>query len=223
MNTKQKMRLSGVYAIWRQGTDECYVGQSSDIDNRWRLHLQDLVNKRHHSRYLQRVVDKHGTGCLRFEVLETDLTDVASLLAAEQRWFDKLKPCYNSAPVAGSTLGLKFSEEGRANVSIAQRKRFEDPMERAKAGNGQRGKPSPWRGRTPSLETRAKQSAAKMGKPSAFKGCSHSAESLKKISAAKIGQPSPNKGRPRSLEANAKQSASMKAHWARQKQQELIV
>ncbi len=213
------MKIAGIYIIRRTGTDECYVGQSVDIHNRWRLHRQDLKAGKHHSAYLQRVVDKHGISVLTFDILETGLliADAASLLAAEQKWIDKLKPCYNSSKVAGSTLGLKFSKIGRKNVSKAQKLRFERPDQRALMSDIRRGRPSPWRGKSPTIATRAKMSAAKKGKTSSFIGRKHTEESRILISKSKIGLPSPNKGRPMTDEQKHKISIAALARYAQKR------
>lgn len=211
--------VCGIYCIRRIGTEECYVGQSVNILNRWRIHRADLAKGAHHSRRLQRVYDRHGIEVLQFSILETcpDPKDKQTVTAAEQRWLDALKPCYNSAPVAASLLGMKRSPEAMAACSAGQKRRFERPEERERLAGLRRGLPSPWRGQTPSSEALEKMSAAHKGRPSPFKGKKHSAEALAKMSAARKGKPSPNKGKispmkgvPRSDEVKSKISVANK-------------
>jgi group I intron endonuclease len=192
--TKQRKRV-GIYAIFKCGTEDCYVGQSIDIDGRWHRHIKSLINKHHHSIYLQRVFNKYGEDALSFQVLEVlhEEIDKHVLTIAEQKWMDLLKPRYNMCPAAASPLGFHHSAATRQKISKAKT-----------------GQPSFWRGKTPTEETRLKMSVAKKGKPSTFKGRCHTPESLARISTAKNGCVSPNKGKTCSEEAKLKQSLSMR-------------
>ena len=211
-------KTCGIYVISRVGTNECYVGQTVDADKRWRDHRRLLENGEHSSNWMQHVFNKFGVSVFHFEIVEIliDPTDKVSMIKAEQDWMDGLRPCYNSAPAAGSNFGFRHSEATKALLSAIRTKEAKDhPEVRERLRAMRIGRPSPWKGRSPSAETRAKQSAAKKGKPSSFKGHTHTPEALAKIAAASKGRTSPNKGKPRSAEANAKQSASMKARFAR--------
>jgi group I intron endonuclease len=237
-------KICGVYLISRIGTDECYVGQSVNIKARWRGHIHNLEQRKHKSKWLQRVFDKYGVDAFEMAILEIclDPSDKAALTAREQAWMDGIRPCYNTTPAAGSTFGYKFPPNARIRCSAGQKKRFECPEERKKYGLMMRGRLSPWKGMSASAETRAKMSAAKIGRVSSFKGKSHSKESRERISLArrgtessfkgkshskasldkmrlaKLGKESPNKGIPLSEEAKAKQSASMKAMYAKKRE-----
>lgn len=227
-------KTCGIYIILRTGTDECYIGQSTDITCRLRDHLGRLRRGVHRSPRMQNVFNKYGEGAFTLSILSSgfDPCEKTALTIAEQQAMDAHNCCYNACSAAASRAGAKTSEQARANIkeakrkyfsdpsykaifSAAQKKRFSDPEQRAKMSEIRVGRPSPWKGRTPSPETRAKMSAAKKGKPSSFKGKTHSAESKAKASASKKGMVSPNKGKPRSPEANQKQSVSMKARFAR--------
>jgi hypothetical protein len=73
---------------------------------------------------------------------------VEDLTACEQKWIDKLSPVFNVAPVAGSSLGVKQSDETKLRLSIAMwgntNGKFEKSDEtRAKIGATKRGKAQP--------------------------------------------------------------------------------
>jgi group I intron endonuclease len=110
------MNKPGVYEIRRVGTDQCYVGSTSNLRRRRTAHLRQLKAGDHHAARLQNSWNKYGAEAFEFKVLE--LVDAegneelrAALMQREQVWIDRLKPCFNSSPVAGSTLGFKMPRE----------------------------------------------------------------------------------------------------------------
>ncbi|MEJ7807147.1 MAG: GIY-YIG nuclease family protein [Telluria sp.] len=151
---------SGIYAITRNGSAECYIGSAVNITERWRIHRRDLRNGKHHSRHMQRVHDKHGSGVLEYAILE-HVDDRSQLIEREQIWLDRLHPAYNTAKVAGSCLGVKHTDASRAAMSAGQRKR-----------------------QPATTETRAKMSAALKGR----KRAPHTSASHAKQSAAMTGR-----------------------------------
>ena len=107
------MKVAGVYKISRVGTEQCYVGSSSDICRRWNSHKRELRIGKHHAAYLQNAWSLHGSDVFEFSMLE--ICESASLreflFEREQYWIDELKPCYNTCPAAASTLGFKMPRE----------------------------------------------------------------------------------------------------------------
>lgn len=236
----QILKRCGIYRISQIGTDRVYVGQSVDLVQRRGDHFKTLRKGKHASRYLQNAFKKYGEDAFVFEILEEgfDPIDKTTLTAAEQKWMDELKPCFNVAPAAASQAGLVYDEKVRAKMAAAIRKRIAEatPEERgkwkaaqqaamtpevyAKIGAARKGQTTWMKGKKHSEESLAKLSASKKGQPSAWKGKSPSAEMRAKMSAAKKGKPSTYKGKqspmrgvPRSDEIRAKISA---AHLARQ-------
>lgn len=213
-------KISCIYVIRRKDSEECYVGQTVNFHHRWAGHKRHLLLDKHQSRRMQRVANKYGIDafeCCILEVVPVTEHLRRNLSRAEQHWIDTLQPCYNSALVAESTLGVKFSEESRINVSIAQKKRFSDPEARRLAGVHNIGRPSHWRGTTLSPEHNEKFQAGRIRNPPAFLGKTHTEEAKAKMSATRKGRQSPNKGKPRDPEASAKQAASMKAMYDRKR------
>jgi group I intron endonuclease len=143
------VKVAGVYLITRIGTDQHYVGSSVDVNKRWSAHRSLLRNSQHHATYLQHTWNKFGESAFSFTVVQEvkRTNNVAemkkALIDAEQFWFALYSnvpgkpPAFNSAPIAGSVLGIKHSA-----ATIAKLK-----------------------GRVASLETRAKMSAAGRGIP----------------------------------------------------------
>jgi hypothetical protein len=85
---------------------------------RWRAHRYHLNLGDHHASYLQRSWTKHGKAAFLFEIIEECLDEDKVL--REQYYIDTLNSCYNGRPAADSNLGLKYSDEARARMSIAQ-------------------------------------------------------------------------------------------------------
>jgi group I intron endonuclease len=111
-----------------------YIGQSHNIKARWAKHRCSLNRGNHHARHLQAAWLKYGSRAFLFEII--DLCSIADLTDSEQRQFDLRKPTFNTAPVAGTALGVKQSESANAKK----------------------------RGRKASAETKARMSAAQKGK-----------------------------------------------------------
>ena len=152
-----------IYAIINVVNEKHYVGQASDKLKRFREHKKTLRGNYHCNVLLQRAFNKYGEDKFIFVVLE-NLLSCDQLNAREQHWIDLLKPEYNLAPVAGSLLGYKHSEEARENMSEAHK------------------------GRKHSAETRAKMSAARMGNKNAA-GSKRSKEHMDALLANNRGKP----------------------------------
>ena len=101
--------IGGCYKIVNKITGEFYIGSSSNISNRFKKHKLALDNNRHINKHLQNSYNKHGKDSFDFEIIIK--TEDKDLLIFEQYYIDTLKPSYNKAPVAGSTLGIKHSDE----------------------------------------------------------------------------------------------------------------
>lgn len=129
--------ISCVYEIRNTVTGKHYVGSAVNFKNRKREHLTSLSKGSHHNRFLQRAFDKYGEGSFVFSVLEL-VDDKSKLIEREQFWMDSTSPQYNIAQVAGSTLGVRFSDEAKANVSRAVVRALEDPEVRKKIGDASR-------------------------------------------------------------------------------------
>lgn len=111
--------MAFIYQIRRTATDQCYVGHTTkQVEVRWAAHLALLSVSKHHSRYLQAAWNKDGVGAFEFELIEQ--CDDADKLTREQFYIDNLDSCFNTAKVAGSRIGVLYTEEQKIRLS-AQR------------------------------------------------------------------------------------------------------
>jgi group I intron endonuclease len=144
-------------AIYRfvSPSGRCYVGSAVDYPKRRRDHLHLLRKGRHHSLKLQNAWNKYGEQ-LVFELLEL-VPDLSKLVSREQYHMDALdvyRSGYNMAPLAGSTLGRRHSEETKQQLREINLR----PEYRAAHSAVHKGK-------TVSAETREKQARVKVGRP----------------------------------------------------------
>jgi group I intron endonuclease len=125
--------VGGIYAIRCTVNGKVYVGSAVNIKNRWAVHRHGLARGIHHGVLLQRAWNRHGADAFIFEVLEHVAT-ATDLLLREQFWIDSLNAVpggYNTAPVAGSTLGKTHGETARQKMSASHRVRLATPEGRA--------------------------------------------------------------------------------------------
>lgn len=114
----------GIYAIVNTATGQRYIGQSTGIETRWRKHVYDLRRGNHHGEYLQRSWKKYGEHVFCIEILEVCQPDKKILCDREQYYIDLYRAAvrrfgFNTAPVAGSILGVKRSDETKKKMSTS--------------------------------------------------------------------------------------------------------
>lgn len=110
------MRISGIYKIQSVIKPErCYIGSAVNINHRWNLHFHSLRKNKHHSQKLQRHFNKYGEKDLQFSVLLG--CNKEDLIKTEQYFIDIYKPYFNGSPTAGSSLGVKRTEEYKKKSS----------------------------------------------------------------------------------------------------------
>lgn len=211
---------SGIYAIVNLTSGKRYVGQSVRISKRITNHFNALRKGKHGCRHLQSSFIKYGESA--FEIRTLELCDIELLTTREQHWMNCYRDegLYNTAPAAGSTLGVKYSDAAKAKISAslkgrpptfgykhtdesklkmssARKSRITSDETRLKMSASQKG-------RTASIETRAKMSAALKGRDLSVRyDYTHSAETRAKMSAAAVG-------RVASLDTRRKMSESRK-------------
>lgn len=119
----KKRTLCGIYCIRKD--DQFYVGQSINILKRFNSHRVELLTNKHCNSKLQNAINKYGIDSFHFEIIE--LSEPDFLADRESYWIDTLDSVcygYNICPGSKSTAGRKFSDEVRANMSNAQKKRL---------------------------------------------------------------------------------------------------
>ena len=175
---------SGVYCLFNLYNDKYYIGSSINISKRVWEHFNTLTKQTHHNRHLQRAYNKYPNYFIGF-VLE-DVLRAEDLLTKEQYWIDRLDAtnhsvAYNICPIAGSSLGVKHSEETRKKLSNL--KKGENHYNYGKhLPESTRSKISDWhKGKVVSEATKEKLSAVNTGKRLSEATKSKISESLKKV------------------------------------------
>jgi group I intron endonuclease len=200
---------SGIYKITNVKNGKVYIGSAQNIHRRWKEHLRTLSNGTHHCKYLQNAFNKYGE---KFFILSTKelIEDSSKHIEREQFWMDYYKSYnpkygYNTRIKAESNLGVKYSEETKQRISLANKgkKRSEEFKQKRRLAKG---KNSPMWGKKHSEETKKRMSLsakgkikseehrqnlslAKKGKGNKWKGRKHTEETKKKMSLAKKGKP----------------------------------
>lgn len=127
----------GIYKIENLVNGKIYVGQSIDIERRWKQHSQELRSNRHFNYHLQNSWNKHGGDNFLFDIL--DECSEENLNSKESCWINKLDSLnknkgYNMTDICGVTkqtqevrdkiskarIGMKFSDEHRENIRQAR-------------------------------------------------------------------------------------------------------
>lgn len=120
-------KTTGVYLIHCLANGKNYVGSSSTcLVHRKIAHLSQLRKNKHHSVLLRRAWNKYGETAFVFSILE--LCDPSDCITREQFHIDSLQSSnpnlgFNICPAAGSSLGVKFSDDVRARMSARMKGR----------------------------------------------------------------------------------------------------
>ena len=88
--------MIGIYKIENKVNSKVYIGQSIDIENRWKCHISYLSRGIHNNKHLQSAWDKYGKENFVFSVIEE--CDIENLNKREIYWinnFDSYKNGYN--------------------------------------------------------------------------------------------------------------------------------
>lgn len=190
---------TGIYAIKNLVNGKVYIGSACNFRSRFTTHKVLLRKGNHHSKKLQNSWKKHGEKNFIFEKLIVCKKD--DLIFYEQLAIDSFNSVnagYNIAPIAGSALGVRHTEEAKAKMSLSRtgnkhpnRKKPPSFTEEHRKNIGEF-----QIGRKRSPESIAKTAAANTGRK-------NTPEQNAKISAAKTGKK-------QSPESRIKRSITMK-------------
>lgn len=111
----------GIYCIENAINKKRYIGSAVDIVARWRIHSHQLNKNKHHSRHLQKAVDKYHIENFNFQIIEI-VFNVSDLIEREQYYIDLFQSWdyqfgYNICKKANSSLGIKRTDEFKRKCS----------------------------------------------------------------------------------------------------------
>ena len=221
----------GIYQIRNIITNYCYSGQSIELKERELDHWSTLKNNKHKNSHLQNSYNKHGKEFFIFEILICCPPE--ELTKYEQLFCDIDKThglSYNIRDCVDSNKGIKWTEETKEKMSIAQSgenhpmfgikgkdnpnfgtHRTEETCK--KIGDAKRGEKNYNFGKHLSDETKNKISENapdRSGKNNPFYGKTHSDDVKNKISNMQKGKKNHNFGKHFSDETRNKMSESGK-------------
>lgn len=142
--------MIGIYKIENSINGKLYIGQSWNITKRLWEH-----KKNEQSILLKRAYQKHGLENFKFnvirEVFKSKFEDFTqSLLDGYEKFYIKKYDTLNRQK------GYNIREGGNSSLLSKETKQ--------KISNTKKGRPSTWKGKSPSIESRAKMREAKIGK-----------------------------------------------------------
>lgn len=107
---------SGIYRFTNKLNGNFYIGSSQNLSKRFAQYFNlSEISTVKNDLTISRALIKYGYFNFILEILE--YCDVPVLLEREQYYLDLLKPAYNIAKIAGSTLGVPKSAETKAKIS----------------------------------------------------------------------------------------------------------
>lgn len=112
----------GIYKLTNNKSNEVYIGQSINIEQRFKEHVNGLKNNKHHAYKLQKFYNKHKqtqSFKVSYEILET-VSNPAHLNARELYYIDKYDSHingYNSIGTSGSPIQTKKKERQNKKIS----------------------------------------------------------------------------------------------------------
>ena len=167
------MMKTGIYCIENIINHKKYIGQSNNIEYRWKRHKYELNRGCHDNDYLQKSWDKYGHENFNFYILE--LCDVSMMDELEVYYIDLYQ-------TLNRDNGYNLTSGGGANKQYA--KEVCDKISQSLMGH------------EVSHETRKKVSehhADVSGEHHPMYGRKHSKEAIEKMRQASIGRPSSRK------------------------------
>lgn len=113
--------MKAIYKIQSKARpNKIYIGSALRFEQRKKTHLYSLKIQKHKNRILQSHFNKYGIEDLVFTVIE-EVFDAKDLISREQYYIDTLKPTFNICFVAGSSYGVRRTDEYKAKMSKSKK------------------------------------------------------------------------------------------------------
>lgn len=167
------MKESGIYCIENLVNHKKYIGQSNDIEHRWKTHKYALNSGCHDNDYLQKSWNKYGCENFRFYIIE--LCDIEMLDEREVYYidfYDTLNRDNGYNLTSGGSTNKYYSEEVRNKISQALKGHSVSLETRIKVSEHHAdvsGENHPMYGRRHSEEAKERMRQVATGRPSARK------------------------------------------------------
>ena len=190
--------MVGIYMIKNLKNDNIYIGQSKNIEKRWKEHIKELNGNYHPNKKMQHDWNKYGKDYFEFSiVIECDIKELQELEILYIKEFNSYEKGYNETIGGIGMSGFKPSYETRKLQS-----------------ENTKGENNPFYGKHHTDEAKQKMSEHAKGKycgeDNPFYGKHHTDETKQKISESRkgkyCGEDSPNFGIKRSDEIRKRMS-----------------
>lgn len=117
-------QVAGIYQITNISNGKIYIGSAMNLHKRKKDHFNALQRGDHFNNHLQNAWYKYGSDVFAFNVVEF-VTKHECLVVREQYWIDFTACCdknkgYNLSPTAGSSLGVKHTDETKQKYRLAK-------------------------------------------------------------------------------------------------------
>lgn len=178
--------MTGIYCIENIISHKRYIGQSSNIERRWRDHVTKLANGSHDNDYLQRSWNKYGREAFSFYVVK--ICNIEELNREEVKYialFNSYNKGFNLTKGGEGTRGCFHSDEYKQMMSDKFKGRKLSEETKAKIGKANQ---------RPCVMTEAKKEGFKKTAEK-LRGRSITAEHRQKISESLKGRIPWNKGK----------------------------
>lgn len=118
-------KISAVYKIVNEVTNESYIGSSSNVKKRWMEHKRPSTWKRQSNNRLYQDMKKYGIENFRFQILAPVMPEY--LKQVEQEFIEILQPTYNSIYAKGRDVERKikyFQSDKLKEIMRKSRKKY---------------------------------------------------------------------------------------------------